>query len=67
MKNVRSVLRMIKQSVLKQVKRREGVGKAKFYIGETGDIIITVIVVLSHLYYVIFSNFIYLTLSNLNI
>ena len=42
-------------------------GKAKFYIGERGDIIITVIVVLSHLYYVIFSNLIYLTLSNLNI
>ena len=25
---------MIKQSVLKQVKRGKGVGKAKFYIGE---------------------------------
>ena len=29
MKNVRSVVGMIKQSVLKQVKRREGVGKGK--------------------------------------
>ena len=41
--------------------------KAKFYIGERGDIIIIVIIVLSYLSYVIYSNLIYLTLSNLNI
>ena len=40
--------------------------KAKFYFEEKGDIII-VIIVLSNLSYVIFSDLIYLTLSKLNI
>ena len=37
------------------------------YIGEREDIVIIIIIVLSHLSYVIFSNLIHLTLSNLNI
>ena len=54
---------MIKQSVLKQIKKEEGVGKRQnsIYIGEMRDIIIIVIFVLSYLPYVIFSNLIYLT------
>ena len=51
---------MIKQSVLKQVKKGEWV-KAKFCIRERRDIIIIVIIVLSYLSDVIFSNLIYLT------
>ena len=58
---------MIKQSVLKQAKRGRKWVKAKFYIGEREDIIIIVKIALSHLSYVIFSDLIYLILSNLNI
>ena len=62
---------MIKQSVLKQVKKGGGGEsewvKAKLYVGERGDTTIIVIIVLSYLSYMIFSDLIYLTLSNLNI
>ena len=51
---------MIKQSVLKQVKKGEGEGGGrggvgKFHIGEKGDeiIIVNVIIVLSYLYFTI--------------
>ena len=37
------------------------------HIGEMGNLIIIVIIVLSYLSYVIFSDLIYLTLSNVNI
>ena len=68
MKNVGNVVvGMIKQSVLKQVKRGRELVKAKFYVGERGNIIIIVIIVLSYFSYVIFCNLIYLTLSNINI
>ena len=58
---------MIKESVLKQVKKRGEWVKAEFYIGERGDITIIVKIVLSSFSHVIFSYLIYLTLSNLSI